>query len=89
MSSRVKFKNLALKKGVIQPHKKTNETLAELLLLNHSLKQKELNIIARNLVIKKPHKLSVISLINLLRDFLIKKEHNDLNLNKLSKRYIH
>ena len=39
-------------------------------------------------MIKKPHKLSMNSLLNLLRDFLIKKELNDLNLNKLSKRYI-
>ena len=39
-------------------------------------------------MIKKPHKLSINLLLNLLRDFLIKKELNDLNLNKLSKRYI-
>ena len=52
------------------------------------LYRRELIIIAKNLNIKKSHKLSVNSLINLLRDFLIKKEINDLGLNKLSEKYV-
>ena len=40
MNSRVKLENLALKKGITQPHEKTSETLAELLLLNELLTKK-------------------------------------------------
>ena len=87
MNSRVKLENLALKKGIKYPHEKTSETLAELLLLNESLNKRELNIIARILSIKKPHKLSN-SLTNLFRQFLITKKLNDLGLSKLSKRYV-
>ena len=68
--------------------KKTTETLSQLILKDDLLTTKELNLTARNLKIKKPHNLSINSLLNLLRDFLIKKELNGLNLNKLSKRYI-
>ena len=88
MNSRVKLENLALKKGIKQPHEKTTESLSELILKDDSLNRKEINIIAKNLKIKKRHKLSINSLLNLLRDFLIKKELNDLNLNKILKRYI-
>ena len=88
MNSRLKLENLTLKKGIKQPHEKTTESLSELILKDDSLNRKELNIIAKNVKIKKRHKLSINSLLNLLRDFLIKKELNDLNLNKLSKRYI-
>ena len=88
MNSRVKLENLALKKGIKQPHEKTTESLSELILKDDSLNRKELNITAKNLKIKKRHKLWINSLLNLLRDFLIKKELHDLNLNKLSKRYI-
>ena len=88
MNNRVKLENLALEKGIKQHHEKTTETLSALILKDDSLTRNELNFIARNLMIKKPHKLSINSLLNLLRDFLIKKELNDLNLNKLSKRYI-
>ena len=87
MSRRVKLENLALKKGIIQPHEKTNETLPELLFTNESLNKKELSIIATNLNIKKPHKLSSNSLINLFKRFLISRLLDDLGLNKLSKRY--
>ena len=78
MNSKVKLENLAFKKGIQQPHEKTSETLAELLLLNHLLNKKELNIIAKNLCIKKPHK----------PQFLVTRKLNDLVLNKLLKRYI-
>ena len=88
MNSRVKLKNLALKKGITQPHEKTSETLAELLLLNELLTKKELNIIARNLDIKKPHRITSNSLLNLLRDFLVNKRLNNLGLNKLTKRHV-
>ena len=88
MNSRVKLENLALKKGIKQPHEKTTESLSELILKDDSLNRKELNITAKNLKIKKRHKLWINSSLNLLRDFLIKKELHDLNLNKLSKRYI-
>ena len=81
MNSRVKLENLALKKGIKQPHEKNTESLIELILKNDSLNRKELIIIEKNLDIKKSHKLSTNSLINLLRAFLIKKELNDLGLN--------
>ena len=55
MNSRVKLENLAFRKGIKQPHEQTSETLAELLLLNHLLNKKELNILAKNLYMKKPH----------------------------------
>ena len=88
MNSRVKLENLTLKKGIKQPHQTTTESLTELILKNDSLNRKELIIIPKNLNIKKSNKLSTNSLINLLRDFLIKKELNDLGLNKLSERYV-
>ena len=88
MNSRVKLENLASKKGIKQPHEKTTESLSELILKDDSLNRKELNITSKNLKIKKRHKLWINSSLNLLRDFLIKKELHDLNLNKLSKRYI-
>ena len=88
MNSRVKLENLALKKGIKQSHEETTESFIELILKNDSLNRKELIIIAKSLNIKKSHKLSINSLINLLRDFLIKKELNDLGLNKLSERYV-
>ena len=88
MNNRVRLENLALKKGVKQPHEKTSESLSELILKDDSLNKKELIIIAKNLKIKKSHKLSIDSLLNLLRDFLIKRELNDLGLKKLSERYI-
>ena len=81
MNSIVQLENLALKKGIKQPHEKTTESLIELILKNDSLNRKELIIIEKNLDIKKSHKLSTNSLINLLRAFLIKKELNDLGLN--------
>ena len=81
MNSRVKLENLALKKGIKQPHEKTTESLIELILKNDSLNRKELIIIEKNLNTKKSHKSSTNSLINLLRAFLIKKELNDLGLN--------
>ena len=88
MNSRVKLENLALKKGIIQPHEKTSEVLVELLLLNELLNKIELNITTRNLNIKKPHNLSPNSLINLFRHFLTTKKLEDFGLNKLSKRYV-
>ena len=56
MNISVKLENLVLKKGITQPHEKTSENPAELLLLNELLTKKELNIIARNLSIKKHHR---------------------------------
>ena len=88
MNSRVKLENLALKKGIIQPHEKTSEVLVELLLLNELLNKRELNITTRNLNFKKPHNLSSNSLINLFRHFLTTKKLEDFGLNKLSKRYV-
>ena len=81
-------KKFGVKKGIKQPHEKTTESLIELILKDGLLNRKELIIIAKNLNIKKSHKLSINSLINLFRDFLIKKELNDLGLNKLSERYV-
>ena len=81
-------KKIGVKKGIKQPHEKTTESLIELILKDGLLNRKELIIIAKNLNIKKSHKLSINSLINLFRDFLIKKELNDLGLNKLSERYV-
>ena len=83
MNNRVKLENLALEKGIKQPHEKTTESLSEPILKDDLLTRKELNPITRNLKIKKPHNLSINSLLNLLRDFLIKKQLNGLNLNKL------
>ena len=83
MNNRVKLENLALEKGIKQPHEKTTESLSEIILKDDLLTTKELNPITRNLKIKKPHNLSINSLLNLLRDFLMKKQLNGLNLNKL------
>ena len=88
MNYRFKLENLALKKRIKHPHEKNTEALAELLLLNELLNKREVNIIVKNLDIKKPHKVSSDSLINVFRRFLITKKLNDLGLNKLSKRYV-
>lgn len=45
MNSRVKLENLVLKKGIIQSHEKTTETLSELLLLNGLLTRILLQVI--------------------------------------------
>ena len=87
MNSRVTLENLVLKKGIIKSHEKTTETLSELLLLNGLLTRKELNITARNLVIKNTHRLTLNSLSNLLRNFLFNKRLSDLGLNKLQERH--
>ena len=86
MNSRVQLENLVLKKGIIQSHEKTTETLSELLLLNGLLTRKELNITARNLIIKNNHRLTLNSLSNLL-NFLFNKRLSDLGLNKLQERH--
>ena len=78
MNSRVKLENLALEKGIKQPHEKTTKLLVELLLTNHTLTRKELIIIAKCLDIKKSHELSTNSLINVFRVFLVRKELQDL-----------
>ena len=52
------------------------------------LNRKELIIIEKCLDIKKSHKLSTNSLINLFRVFVVKKELYNLGLNKISKRYV-
>ena len=88
MNHRFQFENLSLKKGIEDSHEKTSESLAETLLLNEILTKKELNIIAKNLNIKKPHKLSSNSLISHFKRFLTIKKREDLGFNKLSKRYI-
>ena len=70
MKSRVRLENLATKKGITEPHEKTAESLIELLLLNYLLKKRQLNIIARNLDIRKPNKLSSNELVNIFRNYL-------------------
>ena len=74
MKSRVRLENLAIKKGIIQPHEKTTESLIKLLLSNYLLNKKQLNVIARNLDIKKPNKLSSKELVNIFRNYLIVKK---------------
>ena len=86
--TRVSLENLAMKKGIIQPHEKTTESLIELLLSNYLLYRKELNIIAKNLNIKKPNKLSSNKLINIFKNYLTIKKVEELGLNTLKKRHI-
>ena len=68
MKSTVRLENLAIKKGIIQPQEKTTESLIELLLLKYLLNKRQLNIIARNLDIKKPYKLSSNELVNIFKN---------------------
>ena len=86
MKSRVKLENLAIKKGIIQPHEKTTESLIELLLSNYLLNKRQLNIITRNLDIKKPNKLSLNELVNIFRNYLTVKKLEELGLNTLKKK---
>ena len=88
MKSRVRLENLAIKKGIIQPHEKTTESLIELLLSNYLLNKRQLNIIARNWDIKKPNKLSSNELVNIFRNYLTVKKLEELGLNTLKKRHI-
>ena len=88
MNHRFQLENLSLKKGIEDSRGKTSESLAETLLLNEILTKKELYIIAKNLNIKKPHKLSSNSLISHFKRFLTIKKLEDLGFNKLPKRYI-
>ena len=88
MKSRVRLENLAIKKGIIQPHEKTTESLIELLLLNYLLNKRQLNIIAGNLDIKKPNKLSSNELVNIFKNYLTVKKLEELGLNTLRKRHI-
>ena len=74
MKSRVRLENLAIKKGITEPHEKTTESLIELLLSNYLLYRRELIIIAKNLSIKKPNKLSSNKLLNIFRNYLTAKK---------------
>ena len=74
MKSRVRLENLAIKKGITEPHEKTTESLIELLLSNYLLHGRELIIIAKNLSIKKPNKLSSNKLLNIFRNYLTAKK---------------
>ena len=47
-----------------------------------------MNIIARNLIIKNTYRLTLNSLSNLLRNFLVNKRLSDLGLSKLQERHI-
>ena len=86
--TRVSLENLAIKKGIIQPHEKTTESLIKLLLSNYLLYRKELNIIAKNLNIQKPNKLSSNKLLNIFKNYLTIKKLEELGLNTLKKRHI-
>ena len=88
MKSRVRLENLAIKKGITEPHEKTTESLIELLLLNYLSYRRELIIIAKNLNIKKPNKLSSNKLLNIFRNYLTVKKLEKLGLNTLKKRHI-
>ena len=86
--SRVRLENLASKKGITHPHERTTESLIELLLSDYFLYRRELNIIAKCLDIKSPSKISTKELLYILKQYLVVKKLEDLNLNKLAKRHI-
>ena len=87
MKSRVRLEHLAIKKGIIELHEKTAESLTELLLLNYLLNKRQLNITARNLDIKKPNKLFSKELVNIFRNDITVKKLEELGLNTLKKRH--
>ena len=60
--------------------KKTTETLIELLLTNHKFNRKELNIIASNLDIKKPHRKNLGIIMNAFNRFRVDRKLNELGL---------
>ena len=88
LKSRVRLETLASKKGIMNAHEKTAESLIDILLSDYFLYRRELNIIARCLDIKSPSKLSTNELLYILRKYLVVKKLEDLNLNKLAKRHI-
>ena len=88
LKSRVRLENLASKKGITHPHERTTESLIELLLSDYFLYRRELNIIAKCLDIKSPSKISTKELLYILKQYLVVKKLEDLNLNKLAKRHI-
>ena len=88
LKSRIRLEHLALKKGITNPHEMTTESLIELLLSDYLLYRRELNIIARNVDIKSPNKLSSNKSMSLLRNHFLVKKLNDLGLNKLATRHI-
>ena len=88
LKSRVRLENLASKKGIMNAHEKTAESLVDILLSDYFLYRRELSIIARCLDIKSPKKLSTNELLYILRKYLVVKKLEDLNLNKLGKRHI-
>ena len=79
MKPRVSLENLAIEKGITEPHEKTTESLIKLLLSKYLLYRKELTIIAKNLSIKKPNKLSSNVLVNI--NYLTVKKLEELGLN--------
>ena len=88
LKSRVTLENLASKKGIMNAHEKTPESLVDILLSDYFLYRRELSITARCLDIKSPSKLSTNELLYILRKYLVVKKLEDLNLNKLGKRHI-
>ena len=86
MKPRVTLENLAVKKGITEPHEKTTESLIKLLLSKYLLDRKELTIIVKNLSIKKPNKLSSNELVNIFKNYLTVKKLEELGLNTLKKK---
>ena len=86
MKPRVTLENLAVKKGITEPREKTTESLIKLLLSKYLLYRKELTIIAKNLSIKKPNKLSSNELVNIFKNYLTVKKLEELGLNTLKKK---
>ena len=86
MKPRDLLENLAIQKGITELHKKTTELLIKLLLSNYLLYRKKLNIIAKNLKIKKPNKLSSNELVNIFKNYLTIKKLEELDLNTLKKK---
>ena len=88
MKPRVSLENLAIKKGITDPHEKTTESLIKLLLSKCLLYRKELTIIEKKLSIKKLNKLSSNELVNIFENYLTVKKLEELGLNTLKKRHI-
>ena len=88
MKPRVSLENLAMKKGITEPHEKTTESLIKLLLSQYLLYRKELTIIEKKLSIKKLNKLSSNELVNIFKNYLTVKKLEELGLNTLKKRHI-
>ena len=88
VSPREKLEKIAKRKGIKGPHTMSTETLIKLLYSLPYLYRKDINIIAENIGINKPHNKTIDYLITVIDRYEAVNKLIELGLHKINKRYI-